>query len=130
MIKKTNPRLKKFSWLLLLPLFLACNLLPNNPDPTPIPEEVPVMLSPSSMPPATAEPTESPTLTPTVEAAQTPTPEPVSSGPALLPAALYFLNTSGQIMRLEADAHTLRQITAEPDPILDFDISPTDSRII
>lgn len=42
-----------------------------------------------------------------------------------LPAPLYFLSHNGQIMRLETDGVTVRQVTTESAPITSFDIDPT-----
>lgn len=42
-----------------------------------------------------------------------------------LPAPLYVLADSGQIMRLETDGVTIRRLTSEAAPITTFDVDPT-----
>jgi hypothetical protein len=83
--------------------------------------------------PATEVATAVPETNQTPEAEATPAPptaEPEPGGPAVLPAALYFLNTHNQIVRLAADGLTLTQITNEPQPVTDFDVSPVNGRLI
>lgn len=74
-----------------------------------------------------------------------PVPQPAASSPlastptgtaaptdavALLPAPLYFVGAnSGQLMRMERDGATVRQVTNEPSRIDDFAVSPTDSTL-
>ena len=57
-------------------------------------------------------------------------PETIPPAADLLPAPLYFLNSLGQVMRVERDGQTLTQLTNEPIPITDFDVSPTDGRLL
>ncbi len=57
-------------------------------------------------------------------------PETVPPAANLLPAPLYFRDSLGQIMRLERDGVTLNQLTNEPQPITDFDVSPTDGHLL
>ena len=47
-----------------------------------------------------------------------------------LSAPLYFLDNSGQIMRLETDGVTVHQITSEVTPIRDFDVAQTHGRLV
>jgi tetratricopeptide (TPR) repeat protein len=122
---------KKYIWLFLLPLILACNLVTDSPEPTPLVETPQVVISPSSMPPPTLSPTTESEAPPATEV--TPVPEtanPQTTVPAVLPASLYFLNTNNQIMRLAADGLTLTQITNEAEDVTDFDVSPEIGRIV
>ncbi|MFQ5340361.1 MAG: hypothetical protein ACE5F6_02315 [Anaerolineae bacterium] len=48
---------------------------------------------------------------------------------ARLPAPLYFL-AGGQIHRLERDGVTLTQITDEPEPVIDFDVSLANGMVV
>jgi hypothetical protein len=126
---------KHLSWLLLIPLLLACTLFANTPE-LPTPDLTPILISPSSMPPPdppTEEATAVPETSQPPEEEATPVPptaEPKPGGPAVLPAALYFLNTANQIMRLAPDGLTLTQITNEPQPVIDFDVFPADGRLV
>lgn len=73
----------------------------------------------------TATPVERPTMTPATIAQSTPAaPQSVS-----LPAALYLLTSDGQVARLDADGSTITLLTTEPEPIVAFDVSPTDGRL-
>ncbi|MFZ0545547.1 MAG: hypothetical protein WAM60_08915 [Candidatus Promineifilaceae bacterium] len=123
---------KLLIWLALISLLLACNLLSSTPDPTPVPVDTPAAPSPYPLSPttepATPQTNETPETPPTAppETAEPPT----TGGPAVLPAAIYFLDTNNQIMRLAADGLTLTQITQEPQPIDDFDVSPTGSTLV
>jgi hypothetical protein len=104
---------RRLVWLLVIPLLLACNLLNPSEEPTAAPVTPPVTVTAGT-----------PVTEPAPETPATPTP----AGP--LPAALYFIDTNGQIMRLEADGTTLYQITMEPQAIDSFDVSPTDSSLV
>lgn len=63
-------------------------------------------------------------------------PEPSSDGgasvpgPSVLPAPLYFLGEDEQIWRVEVDATTLAPVTAEPDAVVEFDVSPLDGSLV
>lgn len=131
--KERSPVKRRISWLLMLPLLLACNLITESLENTPLPVDTPVLVSPSALPPeavttaATTVPdSPPPDLTPLPPTAE-PGIEPAA--PAVLPADLYYLNTSDQIMRLGADGLTLTEITNEPEPVIDFDVSPESGRL-
>jgi hypothetical protein len=70
------------------------------------------------------------TATSAVAANQPEAVDPVA-GVRLLPASLYFIDsTSGQIRRIELDGATQSQVTHESEPVLDFDVSPVDGRLV
>jgi hypothetical protein len=54
--------------------------------------------------------------------------------PGLLPRSLYFLNADAaahlQIFRLATDGKTLKQLTAEPADVTDYDVNQVDGRIL
>ena len=74
-------------------------------------------------------PTEEPqqaTSTPDETEVTATAPPPATAEPAgqsALPAPVYYLN-NGQIFRLEADGRTVARITAETEPVTDYDIHP------
>lgn len=115
------------AWLLLIPLLLACEFVSDRfAGRAETPEPAATMV---------AEPSETPTA-----GARPPTP-PVSPSPTvasprmmaeltLLPAPLYFVGETGEIMRLEPDGQALSQITDTTFGIRDFDVSPVDGRLI
>ncbi len=78
----------------------------------------------------TATPVVVPTATPV---AVSPLPTALATAPparepsdlSALPAPLYVLADSGQIMRLESDGVTIRRLTSEAAPITTFDVDPT-----
>lgn len=79
--------------------------------------------------------TPTPTLTP-IPATATPTPSPTVPttlfSPISLPAALYFLSEvagNTQIWMLSPDGSSLAPVTAEKDPVIAFDISPTNGQV-
>jgi Tol biopolymer transport system component len=104
--------------LALLFAALACNL-PSADQATqePVQPGSGVTAAPGA---ASPEPSEQPV----VETAQ-PTAE-----PGLFPAPLYFIGGDGQVWRLEVDGTTLTQITSEPEPVLDFDVSQVHGEVI
>ena len=53
-----------------------------------------------------------------------------SRSSAQIPLPIYYIDTAGQIIRLEEDGVTTTQITNEPTPIDEFDISPSGTRIV
>jgi hypothetical protein len=84
----------------------------------------------------TAAPPTAPATVPSAEATPAPQPAPTAPQPAasILPAPLYIL-ARGQIVRIERDGVTRRQITDEPPPypalaIVWFDVSPVDGTIV
>ena len=107
----------------------------NSSEPTPDPTTVPTPTNPALVPTDTPAPDESqekePAIVPTVSEtdASSSSPAPKLADTALLPAPLYFLNGAGQIVRLEVNGLTLTPITVEPEPITDFDVSPTGDRL-
>lgn len=98
---------------------------------------------PSTTVPTTVAPTTAPTAAPPdatpPPAAPAPTTPPATAMPAsanaILPAPLYILDT-GQIVRIERDGETRRQITNEAPPapdalaIVQFDASPVDGTLV
>lgn len=54
---------------------------------------------------------------------------PAAPRSASLPAALYLLTSDGQVARLDDDGSTITILTNEPEPIVAFDVSPTDGRL-
>ncbi len=111
-------------------LFSAC-AAPATPPPTAIPTQTSQPASPTAVPTQTPQPplpTTAPTETPEPP---TPTAEPTSTvvPAARLPAPLYFL-AGGQIHRLEMDGTTVTTITAEPDPVIDFDVSLANGMLV
>lgn len=82
-----------------------------------------------------------PTLPGPTPNAEVSVPEPAAPGPtsdagvsppgaSILPAPLYFLGEDEQIWRMEADATTLTAITAEPEVVVEFDVSPLDGSLV
>jgi Tol biopolymer transport system component len=67
----------------------------------------------------------------------TPPPQETETPPLeadILPFSLYFLSNLGdrgsyQVWRLDKDGVTQTQLTAEPDSVTDFDVSPVDGRV-
>lgn len=98
---------------------------------------------PSTTVPTNVAPTTAPTAAPPdatpLPAAPAPTTPPATAMPtpanAVLPAPLYILDT-GQIVRIERDGETRRQITNEAPPapdalaIVQFDASPVDGTLV
>ncbi|MFN2222713.1 MAG: TolB family protein [Candidatus Promineifilaceae bacterium] len=135
--KRPRP-IRRLAWLLLIPLLLACQFFTDliGGDET-SPEAVTVEVA--TIPPeALATPTLLVTDTPLPPPPPTPLVSPSPTGasprqtaePTLLPAPLYFIGDTGQIMRLEADGQTVHQITDAPGGIRDFDVSPVDGRLV
>lgn len=97
-----------------------------------------VMVSACTGPSSVVPPTEAPTAAPVAgpSATEPPTAAPAPTlADAILPAPLYVLDT-GQIVRLERDGVTRRQITNEAPPasdalaIVQFDASPVDGTLV
>ncbi len=95
---------------------------------------------PTAAPPTGAPTTALPTAPATASPAEaTPAPQPAPTAPqsaaSILPAPLYIL-AGGQIVRIERDGVTRKQITDEPPPdpdalaIVQFDVSPVDGTIV
>lgn len=99
---------------------------------------------PSTTVPTTVAPTTAPATAPTAAGSPTAAPAPATSpaatampapADAVLPAPLYVLDT-GQIVRIERDGVTRRQITNEAPPapdalaIVQFDASPVDGTLV
>lgn len=118
--------LRRVILLCLLGMLTACSR-PAATVPTAVP---PTVASTATLPPA-------PATAPAAEAPPAPQPAPTASQPVagILPAPLYVL-AGGQIVRIERDGVTRRQITDEPSPAPDalaivwFDVSPVDGTII
>jgi hypothetical protein len=111
---------------------LACNILspagdeatPTAAGPTPAePGETPQT---PVVPPTQTAPAPGVTVEPSGPTPTAPTP---STLPAVLPAPLYYLADSGQVMRLEPDGFNQSQITHEAEVITAFDVSPADNRL-
>lgn len=115
--------LKRLTTGLVLALLLLAGCGGDEAD-TPTP---PPAAAPAQMTPVAASPTSAPSPT-AIPPTPTPLPTPVILQD-ILPAALYFLQ-DGQIQRLESDATTLTQFTQEAEPIIDFDVSPIDARLV
>ncbi|MBN1312131.1 MAG: hypothetical protein JXB30_11995 [Anaerolineae bacterium] len=109
--------------LLIAALILAACGGPSGVEPTVgLPQEAPSVEVAQPTPTAEApQPETAPTAAVVADAA------PVEGA---LPMTLYFLGEDAQIWRLEADAVTLTQITFEPEPVLEFDVSPLDSALV
>lgn len=96
---------------------------------TTVPTPAMPTVAPTAAPPAATPPPVAPAPT-TLPAAATPTP-----ANAVLPAPLYVLD-GGQIVRIERDGATRRQITNEAPPapdalaIVQFDASPVDGTLV
>lgn len=111
-------------------LLAACQQQPSTADsPPPAATPTPQPAQPTAMLPFTPTPRHTPAAprptTPQPTATPSPTSEPLPVV-SRLPAPLYFLNTAGQIMRLDAEGKTLSQITdAQEAPIVDFALSPS-----
>lgn len=118
--------LRRATLLVALVVLTAC----TGPSAT-----VPTAALPTSAP--TAVPPTAPATAPPAEATPAPQPAPTAPQPAasILPAPLYVL-AGGQIVRIERDGVTRKQITNEPPPdpntraIVDFDVSPVDGTIV
>lgn len=108
--------------LALVSAILAC-ATPFVPPPTLGPEQLATGVAQTLQAMATALPPPAPTETPV------PTPTVVN----LLPHPLYFLNKDAggllQIFRLDADGHTLQQITFEPASVDSYDVSHKDGSV-
>jgi hypothetical protein len=117
--------------LVLTSLMLVACGRPEQPDATPVrrvPTWTPTLRAVAVVTMAT--PTIPPAAT-TIVALATPTTQPAMAGETVLPAPLYFIDsTSGQITRLERDGDTFTLITHEPAPVLDFDLSPVDGHLV
>ncbi|GIW02985.1 hypothetical protein [Roseiflexus sp.] len=103
-----------------------------------------VLMSACTGPSTTVSTTEPPTAVPSVAAPPTAAPAPTAPSAAtempapanaVLPAPLYVLDT-GQIVRIERDGVTRKQITNEAPPapdalaIVQFDVSPVDGTLV
>lgn len=124
-------------------LAVACDIVANEPTPTLLPTAVPPSPVAQETTVLPATPVATDTLAPTEPASQTatplptleatataPMPEPTATPlPSVLPAALYFISTDGQIMRQEADGQTLTLITQEVSPITDYDVASGGQKI-
>jgi dipeptidyl aminopeptidase/acylaminoacyl peptidase len=132
---------RRAAWLLLIPLLLACEVLglghsgEETAPPAATSEATAVPAETSTALPTTTEPAKQRPPAPVASPTATRRSLPQTAVPALLPAPLYFIGEDGQgqggqIMRLEADGRTLRQLTDVPGGILDFDVSPVDSRLV
>lgn len=123
-----------FCLILIVVILTACNLpsrflSPQSLTISPIstPETEAALLETQPAHHDAADPGSTDLLLPT-PFLETASPEP----PSTLPAALLFLSRQSgldQIWRLEADGHSLRQITHEAIPVTDFDVSPLDGRL-
>jgi len=107
--------------LVMLLITVACTpVTPALPTDTPAP--------PTAAPPtetSTPEPISTEPSAPTAAPEATPTPE----AAALLPAPLYFLDSAGQIMRLEIDGVTLSQIAHAAAAVTDFAVSQVTGQV-
>lgn len=108
----------------LLALTLCGCAAPVAPAPTPSSSS-----APSPAPTATVAPTAAPTLapSPTTEMSAAPTPAPAGR----LPRPIYFIGAeSGQVMRLEADGASVRQISFEDLPVRWLAVAPATGTIV
>ncbi len=84
----------------------------------------------TSTPPAEATATAPAVTEPPSEPTSAPTAEPTSQ-PPVLPAPVYFISAAdGQLWRLAPDGRTLTQLTSEPAPVTEFDVSPAGGALV
>lgn len=75
-----------------------------------------------------------PVVTPEIITPEPATLEPVNTPSDLLPHSLYYVAAAGvngsQLFRMERDGRTVTQLTSEPAPTYDYDVSPRDESVV